>query len=410
MKSIYSFFIQIFEWLLPFTKWISSKQHKFVEGRKRVWKKINSFEANEVIWFHTASLGEYEQAVPVMKRFKEQYPQTKIVVTFFSPSGYEVKKNDALPHLVLYLPLDTKANASRFIDALPIKLAIFVKYEIWPNYLESLAQANIPSLLIAALFRPDQIYFKPQGQFLKKALHQFKHILVQNNASLQLLKNEGFKQVSISGDTRYDRVIQQLKMDNQLDFMDEFKQDQICFVIGSSWPEDEAVFIDFVNTSKNVKFVIAPHEIKSQKTKSLVNQIHKNVVLHSELKNSDLTEAEVIVIDCVGLLSKIYAYADLAYVGGGMGNSGLHNILEPATFGIPIIIGKNFQKFPEAKELRTYAGLFSVENAQEFSEIAGKLVDEDEFRAQTGVIAGQFVDHRAGATQKIMEKAEPYLA
>lgn len=392
------------EWILPLTTWISPKQKQFVEGRKSVWKQLKSIETNQIIWIHTASLGEYEQAVPVMKELKTKFPNYKLLVTFFSPSGYEIKKKDTLPDFVLYLPLDTKSNAKNFVESLNIKLAIFVKYEIWPNYLNALAKAEIPTYLISALFRKEQIYFKPIGQFLKQALNQFEHIFVQNESSLNLLKKAGFTNMSISGDTRYDRVTQQLKMDNQLDFMDEFKQDRICFVFGSSWPEDEAVFLDFINSTTNVKFVIAPHEIKAQKVQGLVEKLKKKVVLHSQMKNKNLAEAEVMVIDRIGLLSKIYAYADIAYIGGGMGNAGLHNILEPATFGVPILIGKNFQKFPEAIELRKYAGLFSVENASEFTEIASKLVAEDQFRKQTGMIAGHFVEARAGATRLIIEK------
>ncbi|GGE35499.1 3-deoxy-D-manno-octulosonic acid transferase [Psychroflexus planctonicus] len=386
------------------TTWISPKQKQFVEGRKSVWKQLKSIEATQIIWIHTASLGEYEQAVPVMKELKTKFPDHKLLVTFFSPSGFEVKKKDPLPDFVFYLPLDTKSNAKNFVESLNIKLAIFVKYEIWPNYLNALAKAEIPTYLISALFRKEQIYFKPIGQFLKQALYQFEHIFVQNESSLNQLKQAGFTNMSISGDTRYDRVTQQLQMDNQLDFMDEFKQDKICFVFGSSWPEDEAVFMDFINSTTNVKFVIAPHEIKAQKVQSLVEKLNKKVVLHSKMKNKNLAEAEVLVIDRIGLLSKIYAYADIGYVGGGMGNAGLHNILEPATFGVPIVIGKNFQKFPEAIELRKYAGLFSVENASEFSKIASKLVKNHQLRKQTGMIAGHFVEARAGATRLIIEK------
>lgn len=392
------------EWILPLTTWISPKQKQFVEGRKSVWKQLKSIEETQIIWIHTASLGEYEQAVPVMKELKTKFPDHKLLVTFFSPSGYEIKKKDPLPDFVTYLPLDTKYNAKNFVESLNIKLAIFVKYEIWPNYLNALAKAEIPTYLISALFRKEQIYFKPIGQFLKQALHQFEHIFIQNESSLQQLKQARFKNMSISGDTRYDRVTQQLQMDNQLDFMEEFKQDKICFVFGSSWPEDEAVFVNFINSTTDVKFVIAPHEIKSQKVQSLVEKLKMKVVLHSEMVNKNLAEAEVLVIDRIGLLSKIYAYADIAYVGGGMGNAGLHNILEPATFGVPVVIGKNFEKFPEAIELRKYAGLFSVENASEFNEIASKLVADYQFRKQTGMIAGHFVEARAGATRLIIEK------
>ena len=409
MKRIYSIFIQLFEWFLPLTTWISPKQKLFVEGRKNIFQDLASIEAKQVIWIHTASLGEYEQAVPIMKRLKTEYPNYQLLVTFFSPSGYEIKKNDPLPDFVCYLPLDTNANAQHFIESLDIQIALFVKYEIWPNFINQLTKAKIPTFLVSALFRKEQIYFKPIGSFLKQALHQFNHIFVQNESAFLQLKNAGFNNMSISGDTRYDRVIQQLKIDNELDCMNKFKQAKTCFVFGSSWPEDEAIFVDFINSTKDIKFVIAPHEIKPQKVQGLVEKLNKKVVLHSNMKDEHLAEAEVFVIDRIGLLSKIYAYADIAYVGGGMGNAGLHNILEPATFGVPIVIGKNFEKFPEATELRKYAGLFSVKNSVEFNDIASKLINNHQFRKQSGIIAGHFVEARAGATDLILNKIKLYL-
>lgn len=408
MQVIYSILIQLLEWLLPVSKWISPKQRKFVEGRKNIFQQLQSVNSQNLIWIHTASLGEYEQAVPIMKRLKKEHPSYQLLVTFFSPSGYEIKKNDPLPDFVFYLPLDTNYNASIFVKTLHIKLAIFVKYEIWPNYMRALARAQIPSLLVSALFRQNQIYFQPYGGFMRHALRQFNHIFVQNEASYQLLNKKGFTPVSISGDTRYDRVNEQLKMDNQLGFMYEFKQDKLCFVFGSTWPEDEAVFVDFINSTSQLKFVIAPHEIKPQKIQNLVEKLKRKVVLHSEI-NNNLAEAEVLIVNRIGLLTKLYAYADLAYVGGGMGNSGLHNILEPATFGVPVLIGKNYSKFPEAEELKLQGGLFSIDNANSFQTCANRLLNDKTLRNNSGKKASQFVQENAGATTLVLKEIAKFI-
>lgn len=363
-----------------------------------------------MVWFHTASLGEYEQAVPILKEIKKTYPSFPILVTFFSPSGFEVKKNDTLPHAVTYLPLDTVTNAHKFIQLLDIRLAVFVKYEVWPNYLKALNKAKIPTLLIAALFRKDQIYFQSYGGFMKKALHTFQHIFVQNESSYQLLKQHGFSHLSISGDTRYDRVAQQLLQNNRLSFMEIFTNQSTCVVMGSSWPEDEAIYIHFINASKEVKFVIAPHEIKQQKIQDLIKNITKKVVLHSEINEKNLANADVLIIDNIGLLSAIYAYADVAYVGGGMGNAGLHNILEPATFGIPILIGKNHHRFPEASQLQEAGGLVSVSNQYQLEEVLNQLLSDLDLRKKMGEASKEFVVKKTGATAKIMNLIHRYLS
>jgi len=376
----------------------------FVDGRKHVFHilKENISEKDQVIWMHAASLGEYEQGVPILEALKTKFPVHKILVTFFSPSGYEVKKTSELADVITYLPLDTKRNAKRFVELAHPGLSLFIKYEVWPNYLKILNQNNIPTLLISGNFRKDQIFFRSQANFMKNALHKFDHLFVQNRASKELLEVNGFKNVSISGDTRFDRVSNQLELDNHLAFVEEFKNDKLCIVGGSTWPEDENILLEYINkATKDVKFIIAPHEIKKSKIENFQSRIHKSSVLFSEKQGKELKDYDILIIDTVGLLTKIYAYADIAFVGGASGNTGLHNILEPAAFGIPVIIGNNYQNFPEAKMLQQKDGLFSVDDASECSIILHKLVSKDAYRYEIGKNAKNFIENNRGATDKI---------
>ena len=406
MKFLYTFFISIFDVLLPVVGLLTPKLKLFVEGRKGVFQeleeKIN--EEDQVLWFHCASLGEYEQGVPVIEALKRKYAQYKILVTFFSPSGYEAKKNSTLADIILYLPLDTRTNAKRFIKQVKPKIAVFVKYEFWPNYMYELDQNDTPLIFISTTFRKDQAFFKWYGGFMRKALQTVDHFFVQDTSSQALMQHHGFKNITLSGDTRFDRVSHQIEMDNHVDFIEEFINKRLCIVIGSSWPEDEAVFIDFVNTAPdNVCFIIAPHEIKDSKVRSLQQKIKKKTVLFSAKDGEHLQEFQVFVMNTIGYLSRAYSYGDIAYVGGAMGTSGLHNILEPATFGIPIVIGNNFDKFREAKQLQKLAGLFSVSSKSEFSAIMSKLISDNKFREKTGMIAGHFINSNTGATNMILD-------
>ena len=377
----------------------------FVNGRKTVFETLkNSIHPDDkTIWFHCASLGEYEQGVPIMEATKIVYPDHLLIVSFFSPSGFEVKKDSSLAHLTVYLPIDTVNNAKKFIKAIHPSLAVFVKYEFWPNYLFQLKESKVPTLLVSGLFRKGQLFFKPYGGFMRKALDCFNHLFVQDDISEKLLKTINISQITVSGDTRFDRVSNQLKQDNTLDFISDFKQDNLCIVCGSTWPEDEAVLIDYINNApENVKFIIAPHEIDYSKIDSFRNKIQKKNVLFSEKENSIVSDYNVFIIDTVGLLTKIYSYADIAYVGGGMGSSGLHNILEPATFEIPVVIGKHFEKFPEASNLQNLKGLFSISNASECYQVLEKLVSDSELRLECGENARNYIENNKGATSTIM--------
>ncbi len=406
MLALYNLFMQLFEkLLLPVSQLFSTKMKLFIKGRKTVFDTLaEHFDTEDrVIWMHAASLGEYEQGVPVLERIKTTFPDHKILLTFFSPSGYEVKKNNEYAHCTTYLPLDTKKNAKRFLATVSLDLSIFVKYEIWPNFLNELKAQAIPTLLISGVFRAQQPYFKSYASFMQKALDNFEHLFVQNASSKQILHNNGFERVTISGDTRFDRVSRQLNMDNQLDFVAEFKADKCCIVCGSTWPADEALLLDYLQKApETVKFIIAPHQIKSDKIEAFRKKLNKASVLFSEKKGKDLASFPILIIDTVGLLSKVYAYADIAYVGGAAGKTGLHNILEPAVFKLPIVIGKNHKRFPEAGMLQREKALFSVENPQQCTKILKRLVTDENYREEAGNNAGEFIKDHQGATEIIM--------
>ncbi len=377
----------------------------FVNGRKEVFPYLRKTLSKEdqVLWVHTASLGEFEQGLPVIERLKHTYPSYKIVVTFFSPSGYEVKKNSDAAHAITYLPLDTFKNAQQFVDLVNPKLVIFVKYEIWPNYLKILAERKIPTLLISALFKEEQIYFKGYGGFMRKALHHFSHIFVQNTNSVRLLNEIGITEVTLGGDTRFDRVMEIVERDNHLPFMEEFKIESPVMVAGSTWPEDEAVLVPYINAdNSNLKYVLAPHNIKPEQISKLKASINKKTILYSELDNEPLSDYKVLIIDTIGILTKVYSYANIAYVGGGFA-TGLHNTLEPAVFGIPVIIGSNFKGFKEAEDLVEEGGVIVVNNKEEYHNLMNRLVSDKEFLSRTGEINLNYVNKNKGASVQIMD-------
>lgn len=384
----------------------SPKLKLFVTGRQHVFATLEEkIAANDhIIWFHVASLGEYEQAVPIINALKKSHPIHKILVSFFSPSGYEVKKNNSIADVVVYLPLDSIKNAKQFIKLAHPDIAVFIKYEIWPNYLRLLKKEGVPTILASGLFRSSQVYFKPYGGFMKKALRSFDYYFVQDNASKTLLQSIGIDQVSVSGDTRFDRVSHQIEMNNTLAFIEEFLDEDLCVVCGSTWPEDDAILINYINSfkeknAKPVKFIIAPHEINPKKIKKIKEKLKLPTVSYTNKDVSNLKDHQVFIIDTIGLLTKIYSYANIAYVGGAMGTSGLHNILEAATFGVPIVIGCNYEKFPEANRLRQLAGLYSVKNEDDVASIFNKLIYDDSFRETTGLIAEHFINSNTGATK-----------
>lgn len=388
----------------------SPKMKLFVAGRKDVFETLKAKIAagDKTIWFHAASLGEYEQGLPVMERIKALYPKHKIILTFFSPSGYEVRKNTKAADVVVYLPLDTKANAKQFVQLVKPEMAFFIKYEFWPNYLNELNNHNVKTYLISGIFRESQTFFKWYGGFYREALKTFERFFVQNESSRILLRQIGFSNSTVSGDTRYDRVSEILERDNTLPFIEEFANEKTILVFGSSWPKDEAMFYGFINSSTAngapLKYIIAPHTVGRDHIEEIrKNLTGANVVLFSEKEGKDLAEYDVLIADTIGILTKIYSYADIAYVGGGFGTSGLHNILEPAAFGVPVVIGPNHQKFPEAAAMIQMGGCISVKNEVEMTEALSRLAGNIDERHETGHRAGTFVYMNRGAVDVILK-------
>ena len=409
MLFIYNLIVVLADFILKIVALFNNKIRLFVEGRKSVFKilsnKIKAYD--KTIWFHAASLGEYEQGLPVMERMKSRFPNHLIVLTFFSPSGYEVRKNNTIADVTVYLPLDTQSNVNQFLKLVRPDMVFFIKYEYWPNYLNALQNKEIPTYLISGIFREKQVFFKCYGGFYRKALDAFEHFFVQNSSSKELLLKLGKTNVTVSGDTRFDRVTAILNQNNELDFIEEFKNNTLTVVIGSSWPKDEALLVNYINTANNVKFIIAPHNINKDQIANLQNQISKKTVLFSSLNLKDvgaskLADYDVFIIDTIGILTKIYSYADIVYVGGGFGNPGVHNILEPATFGIPIVIGPNYSHFAEATALVKMEGCISIANQEDLNEALDKLIQNAAVRYEKGHICSTFVEMNKNASETIM--------
>jgi 3-deoxy-D-manno-octulosonic-acid transferase len=406
MLFLYNLVISIAGFFLKIVALFSPKIKLFIDGRKNVFSILEERikATDKTIWFHSASLGEYEQGLPVIEKIKEKYPSHKIVVTFFSPSGYEVRKNNTVADVTIYLPLDTRKNAKRFLKLAHPEKAFFIKYEFWLNYLKELETSKTPTYLISGIFRDSQMFFKWYGGFYRKALKAFTYFFVQNESSKQKIEAIGFNNVIVSGDTRFDRVNAILERDNSLDYIEKFKNNQTTIVIGSSWPKDEALLAEYINQAPdNVKFIIAPHNIKTEQISNLKSQITKSSVLFSEKNNLDLSNYSVFIIDTIGLLTKIYSYGTIAYVGGGFGNPGIHNILEPATFGIPIIIGPNFSNFAEALELVKLKGCTVISNSNELKNSFDQLINDENFLKEKGQICKSYIQDNTGATNSIMK-------
>ncbi len=357
---------------------------------------------NKTIWIHCASLGEFEQGLPIITALKKQYNTHKIIVTFFSPSGYEVQKNNPIADVICYLPLDTPKNAQRFLGITHPELVVFIKYEFWPNYLQQLQKNNIPTLLVSGIFRKDQSFFKWYGKWMQQYLNTFNHFFVQNNTSKELLAGIGFTNSTISGDTRFDRVSEIISRDNTLDFINEFKNNNTTIVYGSSWADDENIYLKHLNNSTGIKHIIAPHTITPSRIQSLQEKISLKTVLYSEYSNKNLADYDVFIIDTIGLLTKIYSYADIAYVGGGF-KTGLHNTLEPAVFGTPIIIGPKYHKFQEAIDLIKNKGTLAATNEQEYTAIINQLITDCPFRTSSGEKNNAYITQNTGTTAVVLE-------
>lgn len=406
MRLFYSIGIYFAGFIIKLAALFNSKLNKGVMGRQETFRKLSSsINTNDkTLWFHCASLGEYEQGLPVFEALKLKYPEHKIILSFFSPSGYDVRKNTDVADIVIYLPLDTKANAKRFLNIVNPDYIIFVKYEIWPNFLFEIKKRDLNAILISAVFRKSQSFFKWYGGFMRSSLFAFKHIFTQDNNSKSLLETIGYNNSSVSGDTRFDRVSNQLDINNTVSFIESFKNDKTCIVFGSTWPDDDKLYLDYINndSNKDIKYIIAPHDVKSSYVASITSQLKTKTICFSEMKNNDLSKYKVFILDTVGYLSKVYSYADIAYVGGAAGSTGLHNILEPAVFGIPIIIGKNYNKFPEAKALIDIKGVISISKPSAFKSVLNALLSDTELREKQGATNKNYIEKNRGAVVQIL--------
>ena len=405
MFFIYNLLAVFSEFILKIIALFNPKIKLFMDGQSNSFgilkAKIKAYD--KMIWFHAASLGEYEQGLPLMEKIRSKYPNHLIVLTFFSPSGYEIRKNNGVADVTVYLPLDTKSNVKQFMEIVRPEMVFFIKYEYWPNYLNALKISETPTYLVSGIFRENQAFFKWYGGFYRKGLDAFEHFFVQNSTSKELALTLGKSNVTVSGDTRFDRVAAILERDNDLDYISEFKNNTLTIVVGSSWPKDESLLVDFINSATvALKFIIAPHNIQPDQILELKNSITKKCVLFSENSNASLAEFDVFIIDVVGILTKIYSYADIAYVGGGFGNPGVHNILEPATFGVPIIIGPNFSHFAEATALVNMGGCVSISDKESLFDILEILINNEDIRNEKGHICSTFVEMNKGATAIVM--------
>jgi len=405
-RIIYSIAIRFYGFCICSASLFNNKAKQWITGRRGQWEKININLAKQenTVWFHCSSLGEFEQGRPVIEEYKKHNPNAFIVLTFFSPSGYEIRKNYENADLILYLPLDIKKNVNKFLDLIKPKFAVFVKYEFWYNYLHQLWLRNIPLFLISANFREDQWFFKSYGRSFRKMLGFFSHIFVQNEQSLKILKRHSIENVTIAGDTRVDRVYQISNEVKENSVIEKFKNQKILLVAGSSWKKDEEILIKYINESgNNLKWIIAPHEIKKENILRIQKSISRPSVKYSIFKEKQDSNTEVLIIDNIGMLSSLYKYGDIAYIGGGFGK-GIHNILEPATFGIPVIFGPNYKKFHEACELRKQGGAIPVSNFSDLEKTLNELVNNDEVRQKAANISKQYIKNNLGSAQLIVDK------
>lgn len=404
MQKLYNLLIRLTAFFLPVTGIFSSKMKSFIHGRKYVWdylnKEINPQE--QYIWFHVSSLGEYEQGLPIMQEMRKNFPEYKILLSFFSPSGYEIRKNNPVADITIYLPLDTPKNAKKFIDLVQPKIAFFVKYDFWPNYLKQLKNKNIRTFLVSGIFREKQLFFKKSGKFYRKSLQAFEHFFVQDDNSQKLLQSIGYSNVTIAGDTRFDRVYEITLQQTNLPDIETFIDNKLCIIFGSTWAKDEELISSFINQNKqDIRYIIVPHDIKEKNIARLESSLKKKSVRYTKSTTTEIKNSEVFIIDTIGLLTRIYRYADIAYVGGGFG-AGIHNILEPATYGLPVIIGPEYEKFKEARDLVSQKSCMVVTNQATFDQAMNQLINNEELRRKSGQNNTGYVEKQRGATDKII--------
>lgn len=386
--------------LFPFSR----KPRKMVKGHWVVYDQLRQQreEDAEYIWFHAASLGEFEQGRPMIEEIRRRHPDKKILLTFFSPSGYEVRKHYEGADVVCYLPFDKPRNVRKFLDLARPSMAFFIKYEFWKNYLDELRRRGIPTYSVSSVFRKDQVFFKWYGGLYRKVLHDFTCLYVQNELSRRYLGRIGVTDVKIVGDTRFDRVLEIMHRAKDLPIVEAFRGDGPVLVAGSSWQPDEELFIRYFNEHPGMKLIIAPHVIDDLHLVDIINRLKRPYVRYSKATPDKAAKADCLIVDCYGLLSSIYRYGTISYIGGGFG-VGIHNTLEAAVYGMPVVFGPKFQKFVEAKELIEVGGAYTISDYTGLETLLDRFISDKAFLDKTGDVAGHYVMSRAGATEKILE-------
>ncbi len=408
MVVVYNLLILVYGLIIRIFSLFNHKAALFVNGRKNWHEKLKDKITPEsrYIWFHCASLGEFEQGRPVMEEIKLRFPEYKILLTFFSPSGYEIRKNYPGAETICYLPMDTPANARKFLNIIRPEKAFFVKYEFWYNFLHELNKRKIPVFVFSANFRQNQHFFSswPWSKWFRKMLNGFDRIFVQSSASADLLKSFGINRVTVSGDTRFDRVAKIAESAKEMKVVEKFKDNHRIIVAGSTWKPDEELIIRFINQSEGIKYIIAPHEVSETNINRIVQLLKKPSIRFSRMNNENALAHDVLVIDSVGLLSSLYKYGEIAYIGGGFG-VGIHNILEAATFGLPVVFGPNHEKFREAVELKSLEGAFCIGNFNNLESTFRKLLETTDIREKASLAAVNYVKNNLGATNLIIKKS-----
>jgi len=412
MRFLYTLFILLYEWAANIYGLFNQKARQWALGRKGLTAKIvrENKEQQEYIWFHCASLGEFEMGKPVMEAILSKYPRYKLLLTFFSPSGYEHRKNYKPAYRVYYLPSDTTRNARLFINTFHPVLAVFIKYEFWYNYFRELKRNKIPLILISAVFRNDQPFFRWYGAWFRKQLNLIDHIYTQDDKSASFLKKIQYRNYTIAGDTRFDRVMETAEKAEDIELIDNFAGRAKLIVAGSTWPADEEIILPALNNlPDNIKLVIAPHQVDENHISRIMEMIKEPVARYTKVDPNQIGSYRVLVIDTIGILSRAYKYAWIAYVGGAFG-TGLHNILEPAAFGVPVVFGPDHRKFHEAGKLISEGGAFSIKNHSEFLKIVNGFLDNPERYSQTCTDVRKFMQDHRGATNIIMKNLEKYFS
>jgi 3-deoxy-D-manno-octulosonic-acid transferase len=404
MTILYNIGIRIYYMLILIASTFNNKASLWIKGRHGVLGEIRqSLNANEKnAWFHVSSLGEFEQGRPIMEQFKKHYPEYKIILTFFSPSGYEIRKNYSAADFVCYLPLDTRRNARKFIEYVNPELVFFVKYDYWYHHLKAAQESGSRLFLVSGIFREKQAFFKSYGSWYRQILSWFEHLFVQDIESINLLKQIGIEHCSVAGDTRFDRVTEIAVNSEEIHAAENFASGFSTMVCGSTWPADEEILIDYIeNHSNELKLILAPHEIHKSHIEAIEKKLHVPYALYSKSNETDLTEARVLIIDNIGMLSSIYKYGQLSYIGGGLGN-GIHNTLEAAVYNIPVLFGPNYRKFREAVDLIKCGGAFAFNAASEFAPLLNNLLSDRGKLSVASQAAGAYVKERKGATKTIL--------